>query len=325
MVVVEPTESETRESTMTWVIAGASGPVGRYVMRRLLAEGAQLRILSHSGRVKAQERVKVLPWDPAGPQSASGDALASVIDALDGADVVLNLAGHSLGSGRLGADHRRQVLESRLQATSALVAAWERAESAPRRWLQASAVGYYGDAGHHWVTEDSPPGALFLSEVCVQWEQCIGPVVEAGCIASLMRLGLVLAPDAPAIQRMLRPIRMGVGGRLGRGDQYWPWITAPDVAGAIHHLSGVAHAGPINLVAPDAVTQIEFTRAVARALRRPSWIPAPGFALRVVAGGAADELVLPSCRARAEALLATGFRFTHPGLREAVPWLLRSE
>jgi len=308
----------------TWLIAGASGVVGRYVMKRLLTAGVRLRVLSTSARQSPDDKMKVIRWDPSALSESGYAGLAPIIEAMDGVDVVLNLAGHSLGSGRLGHHHRQQVLQSRLDSTGVLVAAWHRARSRPSRWLQGSAVGYYGDTGDEWVSEEHAPGSLFLSEVCQQWEQAIESVIAAGCATSLLRLGLVLAPDAPAVVRMLRPIRLGLGGRLGSGEQFWPWVTARDVAAAIEHLAGIDHSGPINIVAPGVVSQIEFTREVARVLGRPAWMPAPALALRVVAGGAADELVLPSCRARADALLDTGFQFKDLGLSEAVRWLLPS-
>ena len=305
-----------------WLIAGASGVVGRYVMDRLLNTGVRLRLLSFGGLQSQDDRVEVIRWEPATVRSSGEAALAPIIEAMNGIDVVLNLAGHSLGSGRLGRRHRQRVLQSRLDATDLLVAAWQGAATPPTRWIQASAVGYYGDTGRQWVDEDSPSGALFLSEVCRRWEQAVQPVIAAGCPTSLLRLGLILAPDAPAIVRMLRPIRLGLGGRLGSGEQFWPWITAVDTAAAIEHLAGSDHGGPINLVAPGVITQLEFTREVALALGRPAWLPAPGAALRIVAGGAVDELILPSCRARADALLDTGFEFTHRTVAEAARWML---
>jgi len=306
----------------TWVIAGASGVVGRYVVKRLLGAGVRVRLLSTSGRPSPDDNVEVIRWDPGAVSASEETALAPIIEAVDGADVVLNLAGHSVGSGRFGRRHRQQILQSRQDATRLLVKAWQRAQSRPARWLQASSVGYYGDTGSEWVGEDHAPGSVFLSDVCRHWEHEVEPVVSEGCTTSLLRLGLVLAPDAPAIVRMLRPIRWGLGGRLGSGTQFWAWITAHDVAAAIEHLAGTSHSGPVNLVAPGVVTQIEFTRQVALALRRPFWLPTPAGLLRVVAGGGVDELVLRSCRARADALLETGFRFDHPSLVEAVRWLL---
>jgi uncharacterized protein len=309
--------------TSTWVIAGASGVVGRYVVKRLLAAGANLRLFSMSGRPHPDARVQVIRWDPEALSADPSSDLAPLIDALSGADVVLNLSGHSLGSGRLGRRHRHKVLQSRLDSTGVLVSAWQRAENRPQRWLQASAIGYYGDTGSRWVAEEDACGSLYLSDVCRQWEQRVQPVRDSGCPTSLLRFGLILAPDAPAVVRMLRPIRMGLGGRLGSGEQYWSWVTAEDVAAAIVHLADIEHAGPINLVAPGAVTQIDFTRSVAQLLKRPAFLNTPAAALRLAAGGAVDELVLPSCRARADALVATGFEFVHADLDTALPWMLR--
>ena len=309
--------------TSTWVIAGASGVVGRYVVKRLLAAGANLRLFSMSGRPHPDARVQVIRWDPEALSADPSSDLAPLIDALSGADVVLNLSGHSLGSGRLGRRHRHKVLQSRLDSTGVLVTAWQGAENRPQRWLQASAIGYYGDTGSDWVAEGAPCGSLYLSDVCRQWEQRVQPVLDSGCCTSVLRFGLILAPDAPAIVRMLLPIRMGGGGRLGSGEQYWSWVTAEDVAAAIVHLAGCDHQGPVNLVAPGVVSQIDFTRAIARLLKRPAFLNTPAAALRLAAGGAADELVLPGCRARADALVATGFEFQHAGLEQALPWLLR--
>ena len=305
------------------MIAGASGVIGRYVVKRLLAAGVNLRLFSTNGRPHPDARVQVTRWNPETLSADPSSDLSPLVDALSGADVVLNLAGHSLGSGRLGRLHRQKVLQSRLDSTGVLVTAWQRAESRPKRWLQASAIGYYGDTGSRWVAEEDSCGSLYLSDVCRQWEQRVQPVLDSGCCTSLLRFGLILAPDAPAVVRMLLPIRMGLGGRLGSGEQYWSWVTAEDVAAAIEHLSRCDHNGPINLVAPGVVTQIDFTRSVAQLLRRPALLNTPAAALRLAAGSAVDELVLPSCRARADALLATGFEFQHAGLEQALPWMLR--
>jgi uncharacterized protein (TIGR01777 family) len=237
-----------------------------------------------------------------------------------GADVLVNLAGASLSEGRVGAAHRERVLQSRVQVTHALAAAHGRCPNPPGIWLQGSAVGYYGDCGDKIVDENTGPGDMFLSEVCQSWESAVGDVSARVVV---LRIGLVLAADAPAWQKMLSPIKWGVGGALGSGRQWYAWITADDLARACLFLVDRADAqGPYNLAAPEPIQQLAMTRQCAKALGRPAFMPVPAFALKAVLGEVAGELVLPSCRAIPSRLESLGFEWTHSTFEQALETLI---
>jgi len=305
-----------------WVIAGASGVVGRHLVDALAKAGHEVTVFSHSGSRGKRRGHQVIPWKPMEILEGREGALRPIRDALEGADVLVNLAGASLADGRLGVAHREWVLASRLLATQCLVGAYIACQSPPKRWLQASAVGYYGECGQAKVTEADGAGDSFLSEVCERWEEAAQPAQEHGASMAYLRLGLVLAPDAPAFQKLMTPIKLCAGGRLGPGDQQWAWISAQDVSRALLFLADHDLEGPVNLTAPQPNAQIDVSRALAKQLGRPCFLPAPAWALRLVGGGVADELLLPSCGALPTRLLSAGFEFDHPDLAQAVPWLI---
>lgn len=298
------------------VIAGASGVVGRHLIEEARREGWAVRALTR-GKAGAPPGCEARSWDPAAAARGEDAALAAIAAALEGTRAVVNLAGASLGEGRLGKAHREQVLGSRVDATRALVRARARCAAPPPTWLQASAVGFYGETGEARVPESAPRGASFLSEVCAQWEATAREALVHAPPPRLvvLRLGLVLAPDAPAWEKMLLPIKLGLGGPLGSGRQWWAWIEARDAARAILFLEGTPAAeGPFNLVSPASVRQADLAREAALLLGRPALLPAPAFALRLAAGKVADELLLPSCDAVPDKLLALGFRFDSPSI-----------
>ncbi len=305
----------------TMLIAGATGVVGSHLVT---AAKSRYRI-----RILTRGRSRSIPtgaddtvvWAPREAARGHERSLEEITQALDGVAVVVNLAGASLAEGRLDERHRRRVLQSRLDATNALVAACRRAGSPPPVWLQASAVGYYGDTGEQEVTEATPADPQSaLGDICQQWEAAAVRATEDSRIRQIVtRIGLVLAPDAPAWRKMLLPIKLGVGGALGSGRQWWPWIDADDVAGAMLHLIELPDArGAYNLVAPEPVRQLDLVKLTARALGRPALLPTPAFALRLALGEVADALLLPSCRARPGRLLATGYRFGVATVEEEV-------
>ncbi len=305
-----------------WVIAGASGVVGRHLRQALAALGHDVTIFSRSGLRSTEQNERVVRWNPQENAEGKNGGLKPLRDALEGTDVLVNLAGSSLADGRLGQAHRERVLESRLKATQCLVAAYLACQAPPPRWLQASAVGYYGDCDQETVTEASPAGTMFLSEVCERWEAAAEPARDHGASMTFLRLGLVLAPDAPAFQKLLGPIKMGAGGRLGSGDQLWAWLSALDASRAMIFLADHPIEGPVNLTAPTPCAQIDLSRALAKQLGRPCFLPAPAWGLRLVTGGVADDLLLPSCGALPTRLLDGGFTFEHPDLASVIPWLL---
>ena len=345
-------------------ITGATGLVGRALIRELLGGGAEGREAEGSGaegsgaedaggapaewRVTALTRSDARPaglpaevetarWDPLG--GPLGDADAALDRALGGLDAVVHLAGEPVGK-RWTAERKRLIRESRLRGTATLVSALGRARGrsdsggsdspggangGPTRLLAASAVGYYGARGDEELDEDAAPGEGFLTEVCLAWEAETAAAREHGVETASLRLGLVLAPDGGALARMLPPFRFGLGGRLGDGRQWMPWIHLEDVARAFRSLLEAppgSLAPAYNLTAPAPATNAEFTRALGRVLRRPTPFPAPGFALRLALGEMADALLLSGQRAVPKRLLDSGFDFRHRSLDAALEHLL---
>ena len=329
-------------------ITGATGLVGRALIRELSGGGTgggtdggsesaggaatewRLTALTRSDARPAglPAEVETARWDPLGGPDASLDRLLGELDA------VVHLAGEPVGQ-RWTADRKRRIRESRLRGTATLVSALGRARAGsdspggaagrPARLLAASAVGYYGARGDEELDEDAAPGEGFLTEVCLAWEAETAAAREHGVEAAALRLGLVLAADGGALARMLPPFRFGLGGRLGDGRQWMPWIHLEDVARAFRSLLE-APAGSLapayNLTAPAPATNAEFTRALGRALRRPTPFPAPGFALRLALGEMAEALLLGGQRAVPKRLLDSGFDFRHPALDAALEHLL---
>jgi uncharacterized protein (TIGR01777 family) len=241
---------------------------------------------------------------------------------LEGIDAVVNLAGENIGQ-RWSAETRTQIRESRVRGTRLLAEALAGRTTAPRILINASAVGYYGDRDDEELDESSSNGTGFLAGVCRDWEAATRPAADAGVRTVLMRSGIVLSADGGALTRMLTPFRFGVGGRLGSGRQWTSWISLDDMVRAIRFAMRDARvSGPINVVAPNPVTNADFATALGAALHRPAMLPVPAFALRAVFGEMADETLLASQRARPRALLASGFEFAQPtvdsALRQAV-------
>ena len=296
---------------MKVVIAGASGVVGTHLIAALRAEGGhEIVTLSH-GRTEG-----ATPWNPAKAAQGDSAALTEIVRAIEGADAVVNLSGSSIGEGRLNNERKARVLNSRLDATRALARAHRQCERPAKIWLQASATGYYGNAGEARVGEETAPGRDFLADVCVQWERTAQQEVHGARLA-ICRLGVVLAKDAPAWNKMILPIRLGVGGPLGSGEQWMAWVDADDAANAfVFMLKDLRAEGVFNVVSPEPIRQKELAQRTAHALHRPALIPAPAFALRALLGELADLLVLASCRAVPDHLQKVGFTFAHPNFAE---------
>jgi uncharacterized protein (TIGR01777 family) len=316
--------------TRLLVITGATGVVGMHLVRAALSAGYAVRVLTRSPerRLPFGRSVDRIGWDPARAAERHDDAIEPIQRAIDGAAAVVNLAGASLADGRLDDAHRRALIDSRLQVTHALVEGWRRCALKPPVWVQASATGFYGDTGAEDVHETSPPGDLFLSDLCLQWEAAARRVLNAPTRPGEVRLahariGLVLAPDAPAWQRLLQPIKLGIGGPLGTGEQWFAWIEADDLARALLMLVDRDDAeGAFNLTSPQPIQQAKMGALIAARLGRPFGLRVPRFALRLATGGLADELLLPSCRALPLRLQQLGFVFNHPDMQSAVDALL---
>ncbi len=260
-------------------------------------------------RGRAQNAAQV-SWDPLAPVSPT---------AVSGFDAVVHLAGESV-VGRWTEEKRRAIRESRVEGTRNLATALAHCEAKPRVLVCASAVGFYGNRGDEPLREESPAGQGFLPEVCREWEDASRIAAEAGIRTVNVRIGLVLSPKGGALGNMLKPFKLGLGGRIGSGQQWWSWIHVDDIVGGIQHAMGTdSLSGPVNFVAPNPVRNAEFTKVLASVLRRPAFFPVPEFALRLAFGKmAAEELLLASQRVEPGKLNASGYTFRFRELRAAL-------
>ncbi|MDA1259313.1 MAG: TIGR01777 family oxidoreductase [Planctomycetota bacterium] len=294
------------------VITGASGLIGTRLRAALRARGTPLRLISRAARIADEAGEEWLAW-------------ADLPRAVRGAAAIVNLAGEPVAGRRWTAAVKATIRDSRVSAGQAVVAALRvtPAEQRPRTLVQASAVGYYGSRGDALLDETSEPGDDYLAEVCRAWEDSSCGAEELGVRRVTARIGLVLAPEGGALRKMLAPFRLGVGGRLGDGRQWMPWIHADDaIAMLLAMLDDPRWNGPGNLCSPDPLPNSEFTRALGRALHRPAVLPMPEFALRLLLGEGADPL-LQSQRAVPALARRLDFRFGHPALDAALADLLK--
>jgi uncharacterized protein (TIGR01777 family) len=292
------------------LISGSSGLIGSAVAQTLAEQGHTVsRLLRPQTRVAAIEGD--VRWDP-----YSGDFDSQ---AAEGADAVIHLAGASIGEGRW-TDERKVVLRtSRVEATKHLVTALAALSSGPRIFICASAVGYFGDRGDEKLTDHAGPGNDFLAKLSCDWEQEAGRAAEFGARAVMLRFGIVLSTRGGALPRMMTPIKMFVGGRIGSGKQWISWITLADLVGAVQFaLENRFATGAFNCVAPEPVRNSEFIKATACALHRPAIFPAPAFALRLMLGEMADALLLSSQRAIPDKLQLLGYEFGDADLGKAL-------
>jgi uncharacterized protein (TIGR01777 family) len=295
------------------VIAGSSGLIGTALGAALVTDGDEVvRLVRRPARSPGE-----VTWDP--------DTVTLDPKTLDGADAVVNLAGAGIGDRRWTDDYKRLLLSSRVNATRTLVEAMLAADTPPHVLVNASAEGCYGDRGDEVLTERSHAGSGFTAELCLAWEAEAARVAEesSGRIREVrLRTGLVMSPRGGTYGRMKPLVLAGLGGPLGSGSQWWSWVSLDDEVSAIRHLIGADVSGPVNVSAPEPVRQREFMAALGRALHRPSLVPAPGFALRVVLGEFASE-VLASIRMTPDVLQRNGFQFSHPDLTSLFGWLTR--
>lgn len=297
---------------MKIVIAGASGLIGRALAAALRERGDHVLRLVRREAAGADE----ISWDPAAGQIDGGR--------LAGCDAIVNLAGENIAGGRWTARRRDTIFKSRVDATSTLVRAIGAMARRPAVLVNASAVGFYGDRGDERLTEASAIGHGFLPEVTLAWETHAEGAKRIGVRTVLARFGVVLAEEGGALGKMLPPFRLGLGGPLGNGRQWMSWIALDDAVAVLRQaIDRPEWSGPMNVVAPGAVTNADFTRALGAAVRRPAVLPVPAFALRLLFGqGLADEALLGSTRAEPRALAAAGFRFKHPELAGALAAIL---
>jgi uncharacterized protein (TIGR01777 family) len=291
------------------MISGASGLIGTALTKELRSSGHDVVAL-----VRRPAGTDEVQWDP-----AAGTLPAA---ALHGVDAVVHLAGAGIGDHRWTDAYKREVLDSRVRSTTLLA---ERIAAAAVKpvFLSGSAIGAYGASDDRELDEQSPFGTGFLAEVCRQWEAAAAPAVEAGARVAFLRTGIVLTPTGGALKKMLPLFRLGVGGKFGNGRQWQSWISLDDEVGAIVHLLGAPVTGPVNLTAPNPVTGAQFAKALGTALHRPSFVPVPGFAPKLLLGGElADALLFTGQRVLPRALQRAGYQFRHPQLDSALRALL---
>ena len=296
---------------MRVLISGASGLIGAALRPALAAAGHSTAALVR--RASTGDEVQ---WNPAAPLDARK---------MGGFDSIVHLAGKNI-SGYWTEKFKREVRESRVQGTRTIATATAesfRANGAPRVMVAASAIGYYGNRGDEVLTETSGRGTGFLPEVCQEWEEACTPASEAGVRVVYVRIGVVLAKNGGALKAMLTPFRLGLGGRVGDGRQWWSWVALDDVVGAFRFaLEHESVIGAVNAVAPQPVRNEEFTRELGEALRRPTIFPVPAFVVRNLFGEMGDALLLASARVSCERLEGAGYGFRHPLLPEALRAIL---
>jgi uncharacterized protein (TIGR01777 family) len=293
---------------MIVAITGSSGLVGTALIDALVAEGQLVRRLVRRPVRDAQHEIH---WDPA----------ANTIDAgqLVGVDAIVHLAGESLADHRWTEAVKARLRDSRILGTRLLCRTIANLASKPSVLVSASAIGFYGDRGAEIVNESSPPGRGFLAELCQDWEAETRSARDADVRVVNLRLGVVMSRRGGALGKMLTPFKLGLGGVIGSGQQYLSWISLDDVVSAIQFaLSSAALAGPVNAVAPQPVTNREFTKTLGRVLRRPTVFPMPAFAARLAFGEMADEMLLGGVRVEPHVLASAGFAFQHPQLELAL-------
>ncbi|HEY6472851.1 MAG TPA: TIGR01777 family oxidoreductase [Acidimicrobiales bacterium] len=298
---------------MRVVVTGSSGPIGQALCSRLTSSGHHVvRVVRRT--VRPGELA--FRWDPAG----------NTIDArgFEVADAVVHLAGAGVGDRRWSNDRKRVLVESRTRSTALLVGALAGLDHKPRVLVSASAIGYYGDRRDEVLTEQSPPGDDFLASLCVRWEAEAACATESGIRVVCARTGLVMSPEGGALPKLLPLFKLGLGGRFGTGAQWWSWITLEDEVRAIEWLLDNDVRGPVNLTAPNPVTNREFTRVLAAVLARPAVLPVPSFGPRLLLGSElADSLLFTSARVRPAVLASRGFAFNSSDLEAGLRHMLK--
>ena len=295
---------------MDVLISGATGLIGSVLIPDLEAKGHTVRCLTRRPRREGDIR-----WD----------LEAGAIDGdLAGTEAVVHLAGESIAEGRWTEEKKRRILESRRKGTRLLAEKVAGLSELPSVMVSVSATGYYGDRGNELLTEESESGDLFLSEVCREWEAAADPAREAGVRVVHPRFGIVLSTEGGALGTTLPIFKLGGGGKIGSGRQYWSWVSLDDVIGAIVHAIDTDDlSGPVNVVTPDPPTNAEYTRVLGHVLGRPTFFTVPASAARLGLGEIADELLLASARVEPVRLQETGYSFRHPDLEGALRYLLR--
>jgi uncharacterized protein (TIGR01777 family) len=297
---------------MKVVIAGGSGFLGRPLTTALLQDRHEVVVLSRGTSSSLPPGARAVAWDPnggVGPWAAE----------ISTAGAVVNLAGESIAGKRWTGAQKQRIRDSRVHATRSLVAAIHGSTVPPPVFVSGSAVGYYGPLGDEKATEEKPAGSDFLARVCEEWEQEAMRAESDGTRVARLRTGIVLGKDGGALPEMLPPFRFGVGGPVGSGRQYWPWIHRDDWIALVRWAIGTpAASGAINATAPQPVSSADFARALGRAMHRPAFMPAPGFALKLLLGEMAEALLLSGQNAVPAKALRGGFQFRYNTVDEAL-------
>ncbi|MBI5244901.1 MAG: TIGR01777 family protein [Elusimicrobia bacterium] len=298
---------------MKIILAGGTGFIGQAISARLVGAGHEAVVLTRSRCPALPAGARAASWDPPkpGPWEAEFDA----------ADAVINLAGTPIAAGRWTEKRKLRILQSRICATRAVVMAAGKAARRPKTLVNASAVGYYGDVPEGDAAEEHPRGSGFLADVCACWEEAASQAADFGLRVALLRTGIVLGRDSGALSRMLPPFKLFIGGPLGSGRQWMPWIHRQDAVEAVLFLLENPVSGPVNLAAPHPARMEEFCRALGRALGRPSFVRVPAFALQLLIGEMA-EILLTGQRAVPKKLVGAGFKFRYPELDAALADIL---
>ncbi|MBL8022681.1 MAG: TIGR01777 family oxidoreductase [Elusimicrobia bacterium] len=298
---------------MKLLVSGGTGLIGGGLVDSLRKENHKVTLLTRRASVSAPH----ILWDP---------HLERVDPRLlEGFDAVVHLAGENIAAGRWTSKVKDRILKSRSKGTAFLANTLAGLTRPPKVLISASAIGIYGDRGEESLNEESPPGTGFLAEVCRAWESSSAPAAAKGIRVAALRFGVVLSPRGGALQKMLLPFRLGLGGKIGTGRQWWSWVSLMDVIGGIRHVLETDFiSGPVNVTAPSPVTNAEFTKALGRALHRPTLFPLPAFMAKMVLGEMAESLLLASARVEPKKLLSSGYVFRHSTLAGALTDLLKS-
>jgi uncharacterized protein len=298
---------------MIIAVTGSTGLVGSALVTALEARGHLVRRLVRGSISDGDHEIR---WNP-----DQGEIDAAELNGIDG---VVHLAGENIAGGRWTESFKRRILESRTKGTRLLAETLAGLEMKPSVLVSASAIGYYGNRHDEEVDELAPSGNGFLAEVCREWEAATEPAHDAGIRVVKLRIGPVLSPKGGALAKMLTPFKLGLGGVIGSGRQYFSWIALDDLVNAIvFAVENESLVGPVNAVAPGAVTNRDFTKTLGRVLGRPTIFPMPAFAARLAFGEMADEMLLGGVKVAPHELIKTGFRFEYPQLEPALVHLLR--
>ena len=292
--------------TQTVAVSGASGLVGGKLVGLLKSAGHTVLPISR----RSADSSTIL-WEP--ERGFLNPAR------LEGVDAIVHLAGENIAAGRWSPAQKQKIRDSRVQGTRTLVESLRGLSNRPKTLVCASAIGFYGDRGEEVLDEQSTAGTGFLPDVCREWEAAAAGATELGMRVVHVRLGVVLSAQGGALQKMLLPFKLGAGGIIGNGRQYWSWIGVTDAARIFEFcVENPSVSGPVNAVSPHTATNFDFTKTLGSVLRRPTVFPLPGFMAKLVLGEMAEPLLLASARVTPNALRKAGFTFTEPGLRECL-------